>query len=168
MAYLIKVNLIAFPQYETVVDALNSTDEFGSDDCTLQLLSAPESPVHVQVAFEINSAPAALPVDEQVRKQLVYAAFQVFAKSDVDILTISAVPLAVPASEPNCSYLGTFRSTHVIKRKSAIKIVDNYFNAKSFQELFDYHPIIDTWLPNRKFRIMQYDILDLVYGHLVK
>ncbi len=160
--------LVEFTQFASLSELLVSVGDFSEEDCTLKILSYGDEAVHIQVSNTVNAEFADERIKEQVKRNVVYVALQAFARTNIDHFTITSIPVSNEMNNAFCLFLDEFRLTETIKRKSAMKIIDNYLGATSFRDLYQYNSSISDWRPNYKFRFLQYDILDVVYGHMIK
>ncbi len=161
-------NAIEFFQFSSVYELLISAGDFSEEECTLKILSNEGAPLHIQVSNLVNSNHTDDLIKEQVKRNIVFVAFQAFARTNIEEFTITSIPVTTEIDKPRCPYLEAFQVTNTVKRRSAIKIIDNYLGATKFQDLYQYNASIPDWLPNQNFRFLQYDILEQVYADIVK
>ncbi len=159
---------IEFPQFSSIEDLLMTREEFREEDCTFQLLQNPENELEIQVSNRVDESYNEKMITDQVKRNIVFVAFQVFARTDIEEFNISSVPLISEPGVVPCQYLEQFRITTPVKRKTAIKILDIYFFSSRFQHLYQYNKSANHWQPNENFSFLQYEALNDVFGKLAQ
>lgn len=157
-----------FPRFDTVVEMLKSAGDYRMKDGNLKILSSEGEPLHLQVSKWVFEGDTEKTIKRQVKRNVVYVAFQAFAKSDINKLTITSVPLLMEDIETKDKYLTKYKKTVTVDRKSAKQVLKKYLDLTSFQNLYKLHSSGQFWLPNDNFAKLKFDKLNSVYSELAK
>lgn len=100
---------------------------------------------------------------EIVKRDIIYVAFQVFARTDIDKLTITAIPNDLQNRE---KYYEKYKKTVTIDRVKGKSILKKYLNSEGFSIL--YQKGGELWLPNENFNKLKFEKLNDVFSELTK
>lgn len=148
-----------FIKYPTVVQMLNESYDFTEEEGSLKVLSKQGKPLHVQVSKPIVDGDLDKVIEEQTMRDIVYVAFQAFAQTDINELTISSVPM-----KGKGKYLDQYKLTLTVSRDNAVSILKKYLNTENFQTLFRLEGTI--WLPSENFSVLKFKNLGAVFADL--
>ncbi|HSH64347.1 MAG TPA: hypothetical protein VLB84_00785 [Bacteroidia bacterium] len=155
---------VPFPHYESVYQMLEESYDYRPHNGSLVLLSKPSQREHVQVSqlFLKNEPPKSM--IEDVKRDIVYVAFEAFALTDVNELTITSVPLESSTDTNKINYFNEFKKTVTVNRNTAKLILRKYFENDSFKDLF----YLDKgyYLPSKEFDLLKFAELESVYEYL--
>jgi len=121
-------------KYPTVAAMIDSSGDFSSDNGTFKILS--ESPLHIQISeITMDGMP-----DEQIKqetlKNIVYIAYQTFATTEIESLTITSVPLIFDTEkQKTIGYNDNFKTTLTVDRNKAKKVMEQFVGLTDFDEL---------------------------------
>ncbi|WP_291273992.1 hypothetical protein, partial [Flavobacterium sp.] len=98
---------------------------------------------------------------EIVKRDIVYVAFQTFAQTNINELTITSIP--VDFDNPK-EYVEKYKMTVKIDRNKAKSILKKYLGNEDFSILYDNNE--NLWLPNAKFSVLKFEKLNDVYNDI--
>lgn len=150
---------VEFIKYPTVVQMLNESYDFTEKEGSLKVLSKKGEPLHIQVSKPMIEGDLDEVVKEQTMRDIVYVAFQAFAQTDVNELTISSVPM-----KSNGEYVDKYKLTSKVSRAEALSILRKYLNTEDFQTLFKLEGTI--WVPSENFSVLKFKNLNAVFTDL--
>ena len=153
-----------FPKYSSVLEMLQSSGDYRQDEGTLKILSSEDELLHIQLSKWVFEGDVEDTITRQVKRNIVYVSFQTFAKTDIDELTITSVPLRMKDFETQDRYLEESKKTITIDRESANEILEKYLNTTSFQDLYELDSSGQIWLPNNNFEELRFDKLSAVFS----
>jgi hypothetical protein len=150
-----------FTKYPTVLEMLKEANDFKEEMGTLKVLSKNGKPLHIQVSKPMVDGDLKKNIVEQTMRDIIYVAFQAFAQTDIDELTITSVPIKFNSKS---DYINKYKLTKKVNRETVKGILKKYLNTENFQELFQPDGIL--WLPSKKFDSLKFQNLDAVYANL--
>ncbi|MDF2451898.1 MAG: hypothetical protein K0S26_1402 [Bacteroidota bacterium] len=145
-----------FNKYPTVMEMLIDAHDYSEEQGTLKMLSKKEEPLHIQVSKQIFDGDLEKEILDQTKRDIVYVAFQAFAQTDINELTITSVPL-----KSNGKLADKYKLITTINRETAKNILKKYVSTGNFQDLFQFDGTL--WLPNKNFDNLKFNNLDAVY-----
>lgn len=161
-------NKIAFPNYSTVIGMLEASGDF-KDHC-LQKLSKDGEPLHIRVSNEFLKGESISNMKEQTKRDIIYVAFQAFAETNIEKITVTSIPIIRSSFNPNLAYDGklqeSLKQAMTITRTKAKKILKKYLHTSSFKDLYQLNGTL--YVPNAKFDRLQFGELKNVYSDLKK
>ncbi|KZS40430.1 hypothetical protein AWE51_05625 [Aquimarina aggregata] len=149
------------PQYETVREMLEDSGDFYEENGSLKFISEEKSNIHIQVSKPISKNDSKSAVEEIVKRDIVYVAFQTFAQTNLNELTITSVPLDF---EDRKKYYDSYKKTLKVDRAKAKSILKEHLNSDDFSILFNLENGI--WLPNKNFDKLKFEKLEEVYSKM--
>jgi len=88
-----KITSNKLQKFDTVVEMLSQAGDFNEEMGTLKILDRnPQNP-QIQVSKPIVKGDIDKVVDEIVKRDIVYVAFQTFAQTQTDKITITSIPI---------------------------------------------------------------------------
>lgn len=148
-----------FTKYPTVIQMLNESHDFTEEDGSLKILSKEEKNIHIQVSKLIFDGDQEKIIKEQTMRDIVYVAFQAFAQTDINSLTISSVPM-----KEKGNYINKYKLTLTVSRENAKNILKEYLNTEDFKTLFNLEGTI--WIPSENFNVLTFKNLNDVFSKL--
>ncbi|WP_024772112.1 hypothetical protein [Aquimarina macrocephali] len=149
------------PQYETIREMLEDSGDFYEENGSLKFISEEKSNIHIQVSKPISKNDLENAKEEIVKRDIVYVAFQTFAQTNLNELTITSLPLDF---ENKRKYYKKHQKTLKIDRTRAKSILKEYLNSNDFSILFNLENGI--WLPNKSFDKLKFQKLEEVYNKM--
>lgn len=150
-------------KFPSVMDMLRNANEYREDNKTLVLLS--EDPLSIQVSALVHHEEPDEYLRQKVKRDMVYVLFQSFAQTDVEVMTITSVPLAYSKHYPQGKYLKEHQLKATVNRETAEKVMDKYLHTKNYKKLF--RPTSgDNYVPDQAFEKLLHEDLDNVYADL--
>jgi hypothetical protein len=157
---------IPFTKYSNVIEMLDSAGDFKQTDGTFKVLSKENENLHIQVSKTCVKNELVNNITDQVKRDIVYVAFQAFAQTDINEFTISSIPIQiVDFKDTKGEYLENYKITITVNREVAKKILKKYLNTESFQDLYQLYEDA-VYLPNSKFDRLKFSELDNVFNEL--
>ncbi len=153
----------SLPKFKTVREVLADASDFYEENGSLKFISEDQSNIKIQVSKPILEADPENVKQEIVKRDIVYVALQVFAQTDIDHLTITAIPN--DAAQSN-KYYENYRKTVSINRQQATQILKKYLGTEDFSILYTQQNGI--WLPNSNFSKLKFEHLDEVFEDMSK
>lgn len=155
---------IPFPHYNDVLSMLDAAGDYTGKN--IEYFGGKESHVRVSKEFLPQEAPSN--IRDQVKRDIVYVAYQTFAMTSIDTIKITSTPIIRSTFNPNEAYDGKMDNntsrTLLITRSKAKEVMLNYSNAKEFKSLFSKQPY--GYVPNKNFSQLKFDNLLLVFNSL--
>ncbi len=149
------------PQFKTVKEMLADASDYYVENGSLKFISEDKSNLHIQVSKPIFEADLESVKEEIVKRDIIYVAFQTFAQTDIDKLTITAIPNDMENRE---KYYEKYKKTVTIDRTKAKGIIKKYLNSEDFSIL--YKKDGELWLPNKNFSKLKFENLDEIFTEL--
>ncbi len=156
------VNKNTLPQYPTIKKMLEEAGDFYVENGSLKFISEEKPNIHVQVSKPISKNDLENVKQEIVKRDIIYVAFQAFAQTNINELTITSLPSDL---ENRKKYYEEYKQTAKIDRTQAKSILKEYLNTDDFSVLYINENGI--WLPNEKFDKLKFEKLEEVYNKLV-
>lgn len=126
--------VVKHAKYPTVSAMIDSSGDFSSDNGTFKILS--ESPLHIQISeITMNGTP-----DEQIKqetlKNIVYIAYQMFATTEIESVTITSIPLFFDTEKhKSIGFNDNFKTTLTISKDNAKKVMEQFVGLTDFDDL---------------------------------
>ena len=142
--------------------------EFANDyeGNNLEILS--ENPLHIRVSNDFIKGDSNEEMLQQTKRDIIYVAFQSFAQTNIDKITITSIPIVRKDYNPNLPYDGKLQNhlklTKTITRDEALLILEKYIKTKSFNDLYQLNGTI--YYPNDKFNLLKFGQLENVFNEL--
>ena len=149
---------VSFPKFKTVNAMLEEASDFYIENGSLKFIKEDVNSFHVQVSKGIYNNDLEKVKKEIVNRDIVYVAFQTFAKTDLNSITITSIPLN--AEKPK-TYFDKYSKTITISREKAKLVLQKHLNENTFSSLYT----LDNegfWLPNDNFNKLMFESLDMV------
>ncbi|MEZ5024331.1 MAG: hypothetical protein R2728_13910 [Chitinophagales bacterium] len=145
---------------------LHATHDYKEEDGNLKILSEGNS-IHVQVSNWIFDGEMEETINEQTKRDIVYVSFQAFAKTDINEITVTSIPLKMKDFKTRDKYLEKYKKTVTISRETALKILEEYLSIESFQDLYQLYQS-EVWIPNDNFNKLKSQYLNSVFNEITK
>lgn len=146
------------PKFPTLNEMFENSSDFSEESGTLKFISTDQTNLHVQVSKPIFENDLEKVKNEIVKRDIVYVAFQTFAETNINELTITSIP---NSSENPKEYFEKYRETIKIGREKAKTILNKYLGSEDFSILYEEQDGI--WLPSKKFSVLKFEKLDEVF-----
>ena len=141
---------------------------FNIENGTLVILQDDAKGLHIQVSSLVFNDSNADLIRDEVKRDIVYVAFESFIKTTTEEFTITAIPLKMRDAHTVDRYMTEFQKSFKVHRKTGTKILQKHFFTSTYRTLYSYQSIHDKWLPNERFKLLQYELLPDAYRLLVK
>lgn len=159
-----EVQQVDFPQYGTVIEMLEAAHDYEGHN--LEILS--ENPLHIRVSSDFVKGDSKQNMIEQTKRDIIYVAFQAFAETNIDKITVTSIPIIRENFNPNLPYDGKLQNdlkqTKTITKEQALAILEKYIKTKSFKDLYQLNGTL--YLPSDKFDLLKFGQLENVYNDL--
>lgn len=157
------VNKKPLPKFKSLNEMFQASYDFSEEEGTLKLISLDKSKLHIQISKPIFKNDLKKIIEEQVKRDIVYVAFQTFAQTEINELTITSVPIS---SDDSNQYFNEYKKTVKISRKKALSILKEYIDTEDFSILYENQN--GMWVPSKKFSVLKFEKLDYVFNTIVK
>ena len=158
-----KIDSTELTRYNSVKEMLEDAHDFTIEQGTLKFINVDENNLHVQVSKPIIETESEKLIDEIVKRDIIYVAFQAFAQTAINKITITSIPI-----DPydRTKYYDNYKKIITITRDKANQIMESEFNSLDYSILFmDLNGI---QVPSKNFDKLKFDDLDYVYSELSK
>jgi hypothetical protein len=159
-----EIQQVDFPQYSNVIEMLEAAHDYEGHN--LEILS--ENPLHVRVSTDFVKGDSKQNMIEQTKRDIIYVAFQAFAETNIDKITVTSIPIIRENFNPNLPYDGklqnNLKQTKTMTREQAMVIIEKYIKTKSFKDLYQLNGTM--YLPSDKFDLLKFGQLENVYNEL--
>ncbi len=147
--------------FNSVEEMLSEAGDFSKEMGTLKILDGnPQSP-HIQVSKPIVTGDLDKVVDEIVKRDIVYVAFQTFAQTKTEKITITSIPIDF---EDKTKYYDKFKKSVTINKKSADEIMKEEFGSDNYSILFAKSGT--TQVPSKEFEKLKFEKLEETFKKL--
>ena len=153
------VETVEFKKYSSVLEALKAANDFSVENGTLKVLSKEGEPIHIQVSKPIFEGDLEDAIIQQTKRDVVYVAFQAFAETDINELTVTSIPV-----KDKSNYVDKYKMTVTVNRVTAKNILKKYLATESFQDLYKLEGTL--YLPSARFDKLKFADLDKVFSDL--
>ena len=150
-------------QFKSVREMLADASDYYEENGSLKFISEDKSNLHIQVSKPILEADLENVKEEIVKRDIIYVTFQTFAQTDIDRLTITAVPNDMENHE---KYYKKYQKTITVDRENAKSVLKKYLDSEDFSILYKLDGTL--WLPNENFSKLKFEKLEQVYTDLSK
>ena len=150
-----------FPKFVTLEELLKNAGDFYAENNSLKFISKNEKNLHVQVSKPILEDDLEKVKIEIVKRDIVYVAFQTFAQTEINELTITSVPVDW---ETRKKYIEKYKLTVKINREKAKMILKKYLETEDFKVLYELQ--MKMWLPSKQFSVLKFDKLNEVFAEM--
>jgi len=158
----VKKEIIPAPEwvtYNTIAEVMESQYDYYESSGCLKLISDNE----VQVSQWVFDGDVESTITEGVKRDIVYVAFQIFALSDINEVTVTSIPLLMKSDgRSQDKYLENYKKTVKVTREKATEILNTFANTKDFKELYEVNSKL--WVPSKKFSALKYAELNAVFA----
>jgi len=123
-------------KYSSVKEMIDSTFDYTEEDGTFKVIS--EKPkLHIQLAKHEIANELEANVIQQVKRNIIYVGFRIFAQTDIDEIQITSLPLKwdISLNKP-LGYMDEYKETVVLTRNNAKSILQKYYGFEDFSMLF--------------------------------
>ncbi|KFF17174.1 hypothetical protein [Chryseobacterium sp. JM1] len=150
-------------KYNSVKEMLEDAHDFTVEQGTLKFINTDEKNLHIQVSKPTIEGDSDKTISEMVKRDIVYIAFQAFAKTSINKITITSIPIDFNNKK---KYYDEYKRTAIVTRDRADQIMQKEFGSKDYSILFVSLDEIQT--PSDNFSKLKFQDLDLVYSELSK
>jgi len=157
------IKAVILPKYNTVKEMLLDANDFSEENNTLKFISTDINSLHVQVSKPILQEDLESVKEEIVKRDIVYVAFQTFAQTDINEITITAVPVEYDDYK---KYVNAYKLTVKINREKARNILQKYLQSTDFSILYEYQN--NLWLPGKNFNVLKFEKLNSVFNDILQ
>lgn len=150
-------------KYKSVKEMLEAANDFTIEQGTLKFINNDENNLHIQISKPIMKNDSDKIIDEIIKRDIVYIAFQAFAQTSINKITIISIPIDL---EDNKKYYDNYKQTVTITRDKADQIMQKEFGSVDYSILFINSGGIQV--PSENFDKLKYEKLNHIYTDLSK
>ena len=144
--------------FNSIDEVLEDGGDYREGTGCLKLISDNE----VQVSQWVFDTDVESTITDGVKRDIVYVAFQIFALTELDAVTVTSVPLLMKSDmQTQDKYLNKYKKTVTVTREKATEMLETFASTKDFKELYKAEGTL--WLPSRKFEDLKFRQLDVVF-----
>lgn len=150
-------------RYHSVKEMLENAHDFTLEEGTLKFINEDENKLHIQVSKPIVEGDTDKVIKEIVKRDLVYVAFQVFAQTPTNKITITSIPISL---ENRTQYYYDYKITRTVTRTQIDQIMLHEFGNLDYSRLF-----VDSGglqIPSDDFDRLKFKDLEYVFLALAK
>ena len=127
-----------FPHYDSVMEMMNAEDGYAETDSTLELLSSVGNKVHIRISEKSGDGEPEKRTKWLVRRSIILTTFNVFAKTDADIITITSFPILVNEEISFVRFMREYTMTIEVTRDEAMDVIKQFLPIpkSDFKELY--------------------------------
>lgn len=156
-----KINPSELKKYTSVKAMLEDAHDFTLEQGTLKFINSDENNLHIQVSKPIIEGDFENVISSTVKRDIVYVAFQTFAKTSTNKITITSVPIDI---NNQAKYYNEYQKTVTVTKEKANQIMQNEFGSVDYSILFaDLNGI---QIPSNHFDKLKFENLDRIYSEL--
>lgn len=157
-----KITLSELRKYNTVKEMLDDAHDFTVEQGTLKFISENEENLHIQVSKPTISGEPEEVINQTVKRDIIYVAFQAFAQTSIKKITITSIPI----DNNKTKYYNKYKKTLTITKEKADEIMQKEFGNTDYSILFS--KLNTVQVPSRDFEKMKFDDLEKIYSQLLK
>lgn len=157
------INPSELKKYKSVKEMLENANDFTAEQGTLKFINNNENNLHIQISKPIVKDDSDKIIEEIVKRDIVYVAFQAFAQTSINKITITSIPIDL---ENEKKYYDNYKKTFTVTRNKADQIMQKEFGSVDYSILFINSDGIQV--PSENFDKLKFKDLDLVYSALLK
>lgn len=160
-------------KFATIDQMIEDGNDFSVETGTYKLIS--NIPLHIQVSAQVNDGDLQHITKQNTIKALVYVTYSVFARTNVDSLTVTSIPIRINSADPGKrgNYIDNYRISHTINREKAREVMNKYIGTTNFDELLGAE---DNGQVNMSLNSLKFDqlksetgwVVNKVYDDLIK
>lgn len=150
-------------QYNSVKEMLENAHDYTVEEGTLKFINEDKNKLHIQVSKPIVEGDIDKVIKEIVKRDLVYVAFQVFAQTSTDKITITSIPISL---EDRTKYYSDYKITLTVTKAQTNQIMLHEFGNLDYSRLF-----VDSGglqIPSDDFDRLKFKDLEYVFSALTK
>ncbi|WP_291143379.1 hypothetical protein [Flavobacterium sp. UBA7680] len=151
----------ALKKFSTLKEMLADSRDFNEDGGTLKFISLDEKKLHVQISKPVLENDLERVKNEIVKRDIIYVAYQTFAQTTINELTITSVP---NSNDNPKKYFEKYKQTVKINRGKAKEILKKYLDSEDFSILYEEQN--GMWLPSKNFSVLKFEKLDEVFDEI--
>lgn len=158
-----KIKKEDFPKFQSVKEMLSNAGNFYVEDGSLKFINSDSLNLHIQISKPVTDNDPESLKNEIVKRDIVYVAFQTFAETELNELTITSVPMEL---NNKGHYYEKYKKTVKVDRNRAKSVLKKYLDSEDFSIL--YKKTNGMWLPNEKLDKLKFEKLNQVFNDLSK
>lgn len=155
------INPSELKKYKSVKEMLEDAHDFTTEEGTLKFINNDENNLHIQISKPIVKDDSDKIIEEIVKRDIVYVAFQAFAQTSINKITITSIPIDL---ENDKKYYDNYKKTVIVTRDKADQIMQKEFGSVDYSTLFINSGGIQ--IPSENFDKLKFKNLDIVYSEL--
>jgi hypothetical protein len=122
-------------KYNNVREMIEGMNDYYEEAGTFKVIS--DEPLHIQVSPEVVEGDQGKVIRQLTIRTLVYVSYSTFARTDIDEITITSIPLQINMSDRRQpgKYLDQNQITQKISRTKAQKVMQQHIGTNNFDDL---------------------------------
>lgn len=156
-----KIDSSELTRYNTVKEMLDDAHDFTVEQGTLKFISEEENNLNIQVSKPIVKGDSDKLINDVVKRDIIYVAFQAFAQTPINKITITSIPIDY---NDKTKYYNDYKRTITLTRDRANQIMENEFGTLDYSILF--MNLDGMLVPSENFSKLKFSNLDEVFTQL--
>jgi len=137
----------ATSHFDSVPEMIEGLNDFTSDDGSFRVLR--DKPLQIQLVEKVVAGDFPEVIRENIQRVIIYGVYRAFVHTDIDTITVSAVPGLLRISDWEIEkLLEGYRVTVTTTRTDALRYVQKYCKVASMQDLVEDRTYGDYVFPN--------------------
>ncbi len=160
-------------KYSTVFGLIDTSGDFSTEKGTYKIIS--KDPIHIQISHKVIEGDLDSVIKGLTIKDFVYVVFDAFARTNIEKITITSIPLKTDLTNPKAkeTYLEKYKISSTITKEKAKQIMEKYINTNNFDDLMgaDLNGKKEMFMSSPKFdqlKSLNDDFVIHVYEDLVR
>jgi hypothetical protein len=156
-----KISESELQKFFSVKEMLADAGDFSTENGTLKIIDGNSKNPKIQISEPIVKGDLDEIIEKFVKRDIVYVAFQSFAQTPTEKITITSIPVDL---EDRTKYYPKYEKTMTITKKSTDQIMIDEFGSTDYSILFNKMNNIEV--PSKEFDKLKFDKLDEIFDKL--
>ncbi|WKW46904.1 hypothetical protein P3875_02285 [Myroides sp. JBRI-B21084] len=148
-------------KFNSVKDMLTEAGDFSTENGTLKIIDENSEKLHIQVSKPIVKGDLDKVINEIVKRDIIYVAFQTFAQTPTEKITITSIPIDL---EDRSKYYEEYKKTVTVTKETADRIMKDELGTNDYSILFS--DLNGIQVPSKEFDKLKFEKLDETFNKL--
>lgn len=132
-------------KFKSVKEMIETFGDYHPDVGTFQIIS--KSPLHIRLSPRFTAGDLPENIKDEVSSSLVYGVYRSFVHTDIQLITVTAIPKEISFKTKKHRFLNSYKRTITVSRTKALKVIRMILGINSFSNLVnDEEPDAYTWV----------------------
>lgn len=119
--------------FHSVEEMIEKFNDYSSSSGTFKTIN--NKPLHIQLSPQVVKGDFPDTIEFQVKRSLIYGIYRPFIHTNINSITVTAIPKEIDFKNKKSKYLSVHKRTISITRNKALSLVKKYINTTSFSDL---------------------------------